>query len=366
MKPNLREAELTLHRAGRTSLPAARERPSLRIRPTESWPYRVAVGGIFLILAVGALGAAKAVVMPLAAAVLTGFLLSPLQTRLERRGMPPFLAALVLLAGFVVGILLAARLLVIPFQTWSERLPEIWDALRAQLDSVRALVLAVQDAAEAVQKSAGLADTGGVVAGPDLLGNLAVGVPTAAARVALFIGILYFFLASRTRIRAQLLAFCTTRATRLRMGRIIQECESAVSGYLSTITLINIGLGVTTAVALVIVGTPNAGFWGAMAAVLNFIPYIGPGVLCLLLLGVGLVGGSHGLALYLPPLAFLGLHIVESNFVTPSILGARMTVEPLLVIISLGFWLWLWGPVGAFLAVPLLLVIKVVVLRLLR
>lgn len=315
-----------------------------------------------------ALGAAKAVALPLTAAVLVGFLLSPLQAGLERRGLPPFLGALLLLAGFLTALILAARLLVIPFQTWSERLPEIWRALRTQLDSVRGLVLAVQDAAEAVQKSTGLADTSGgaVVAAPELLGNLAVGVPSAMARLALFIGILYFVLAGRTRIRAQILELCPARATRLRVGRFIQECEAAVSGYLGTITLINLGLGAVTALVLLAMGTPNAGFWGAMAAVLNFIPYIGPGVLCLLLLGVGLVGGAHALALYLPPLAFLALHIVEANFVTPTILGARMTVEPLLVVISLAFWLWLWGPVGAFLAVPILLVIKVAVLRFLR
>ncbi len=343
------------------------DRPAERTaeRTTESWPYRVAISGIFLILLVGALGAARAVALPLTAAILAGLLFSPLQQRLERAGLRPFLSALILLGVFIAGIVVAARLLVIPFQTWSERLPEIWQALRRQLDSVRGLVLAVQDAAQAVQESAGLEDSGGSgMAAPELLGNLAIGVPSAMARFALFIGILYFFLASRTRIRGKILALCRTRATRVRVGRIIQECENAVSGYLGTITLINIGLGVATAVTLALLGTPNAGFWGAMAAVLNFIPYIGPGILCLLLLGVGLVGDSHGIALYVPPLAFLGLHILEANFVTPTILGARMTVEPLLVVISLAFWLWLWGPVGAFLAVPLLLVIKVVVLRL--
>ena len=307
--------------------------------------------------------------VPVTAALLTGLLFGPLQSWLERRGIPAMLAATLVLAGFIAAILIAARLLVIPFETWSERLPDMWRALRAQLDAVRGLVLTVQDATEAVQKSAGLQDSGGgkvMVSAPDLLGNLAIFVPSVMAQLVLFIGVLFFFLASRTRIRTQLLALCRTRATRLRTARIIQESERAVSGYVGTITVINLGLGAATAAALAAIGTPNAGFWGAMAGLLNFIPYLGPGLLALLLVGVGLVDDGHGLALYLPALAFLALHLTEANLITPTVLGHRMTVEPLLVVVSLAFWLWLWGPVGAFLAVPLLLVIKVVVLRLMR
>ncbi len=324
--------------------------------------------GTFTILLIGALGYAEAVAIPVTAALLTGLLFSPVQTRLERRGIPSMLAAALVLAGFIVLLIVAARLLVIPFQTWSERLPDMWQALRRQLDSVRSLILAVQDATKAVQSSAGLGDGGGdkvVVAGPDLLSNLAVGVPSVMAQFVLFLGVLFFFLASRTRIRAELLTLCTTRASRLRLARIIQDCERAISGYVGTITVINIGLGLCTALALTAMGTPNAGFWGAMAGVLNFVPYLGPGLLVLILVGVGLVDQGHGLALYLPALIFLALHVVEANLVTPSILGHRMTVEPLLVVLSLAFWLWLWGPVGAFLAVPILLVLKVVALRLL-
>jgi len=322
-----------------------------------------------VILLVGALGYAQAVAVPVTAAVLTGLLFGPLQTRLERRGVPPLLGAGIVLAGFILVLLVAARLLVIPFQTWFERLPDMWKALKAQLDSVRSVILAVQDATQAVQQSAGLGDTAGskvVMAGPDLLSNLATGVPSFVAQFVLFLGVLFFFLGSRTRIRAEILTLCTTRATRLRIARIIQDSEQAISGYVGTITAINVGLGAATALVLTAMGTPNAGFWGAMAGLLNFIPYLGPGILILVLVGVGLVDEGHGLAIYLPALAFLGLHVVEANLITPSILGRRMTVEPLLVVISLAFWLWLWGPIGAFLAVPLLLVLKVVVLRLLR
>lgn len=325
------------------------------------------MAGIFIILLVWALGYARAVAMPVTAALLTGLLFGPVQSRLERNGLPPFVAAAAILLGFVGSILLLMRLLVLPFETWSDRLPEMWGALRQKLEAVRSVVLAVQDATKAVQESAGIGDQpsgGGGTIAPEILGNLAVGVPAVAAETVLFLGVLFFFLASRTRIRAQVLNLCRTRASRLRVGRIVQESERAVSGYVGTITLINLGLGAATAAVLFALGTPNAGFWGAMATILNFIPYIGPGLFILLLLGVSLVQEGRELAFYIPAAAFLAMHVVEANLITPTVLGSWLTVEPLLVIISLAFWLWLWGPIGAFMAVPILLVIKVAVLRL--
>lgn len=150
--------------------------------------------------------------MPTTAALLTGLLFSPLQTRLERRGIPSFLAACLVTGVFLAAIVIGIRLLIIPFETWSERLPDMWTALRAQLNDVRSLVLAVQDATEAVQKSAGLEESSAsapaVMTAPTLLSNLAAGVPSMAAEIILFFGVFFFFLASRTRVRAKLLAFC--------------------------------------------------------------------------------------------------------------------------------------------------------------
>jgi predicted PurR-regulated permease PerM len=329
--------------------------------------YRAAQIGMFLILLIAALSYGRTVFLPLTAALLAGLLLGPMQTWIERRRVPPFAAASLILFGFIAVIVLGVRLLAIPFETWRDRLPEMWAALRSQLYLLRGLVLAVRDAQEAVQRSAGIEKGSGevVLTGIDLLRNLAI-VPSVAAQIVLFFGVLFFLLASRSRLRAQLLSLCSDRATRLRTARIIQESERAISGYVGTVTIINFGLGATTALILAAIGTPNAGFWGAVTGVLNFIPYLGPAVVLVLLTGVGLVEGGTGLTPYVPALLVLTLHVVEANFVTPTVLGARLTVEPLLVIVSLAVWLWLWGPTGAFLAVPLLLVTKVVTLRLLR
>jgi predicted PurR-regulated permease PerM len=337
-------------------------------RGTEARFQRQAVYGILLILAIGAIGFAEAVLMPVTAAVLTGLLFGPVQARMERWGVASFLAAALILLGLLATVLAALRLMLLPFETWVDRLPEMWAALRLQLYSLRGLVLAVQDATEAVQETAGLEESGEsvVLTGPELLGSIAASVPALGAQAVLFIGVLFFYLATRRRLRAKLLSLCLDRRARLRTARIIQDCEHVVSRYVGTIALINIGLAVTTGLALTLVGTPNAWFWGALAGLLNFVPYIGPAILTVLLLGVGLLQEGQWFQMVLPALTFFVINFIEANFVTPTILGRIMTIEPILVVISLAVWLWLWGPIGAFLAVPLLLVIQVTAQRLLQ
>lgn len=329
---------------------------------------RFAAVGIFVVLLIALLGYASDVFVPITAALIFGLLLGPIQARLERAGVPAMVASFIILCGVVGASIVGVRLLVIPFETWYDRLPEMWRAIRVELDWVRSLVLAVQGATQAVQESAGIAadaDGGGGVIpnAPNLLSHIAVGVPSALAQIALFVGVLFFYLAARTRLRLQILSLCQSRRTRVRVGRMLQDAERVVSGYVSVVTLINFALGVVTAILLAAIGTPNAAFWGALAAILNYVPYLGPALMTVVLLGVGLVEQGGGLTLYMPALTFLAIHIVEANFVTPAVLGHRMTIEPLLVVVSLAAWLWLWGPIGAFLAVPILLVIKAVTLR---
>lgn len=334
--------------------------------------HRAAIYGIFLILLVAGLGYAQAILLPLTAALLVGLLFGPLQTRLERRGLPAALVATLIVLGIGMVILGALRMLMIPFETWSARLPEIQAALKTQLLAFREVVLAVKQATDSVQATAGLEGSGagvgvGVVDTPGVLGDLAFGVPAAVGQLVLVFGALFFFLAARTRLRAGLLSLCMDRAARLKAARIIQDAEQAVSRYLGTIAVINLCLAVATGFALNFFEIENPWFWGALAGILNFVPYVGPAIMTLLLLGVGMLQvGAQGITIFMPALIFFSINFVEANFVTPAVLGRSMTIEPLLVIISLAFWLWIWGPVAGLIAVPVLLVIQVTIARLVR
>ncbi|MEP1882799.1 MAG: AI-2E family transporter, partial [Roseibium sp.] len=170
-------------------------------------PYRNgAVLGIFLILLVGALKLGQALLVPVFAALLTGLLLGKVQDWLERSGASPALGAGAIMVVLLSAILGAFRLLFIPFEEWSAALPEIYDALKRQLLSVRELLLTIEQATDAVQETTGIDATGEAMAvsAPGILSGIAVSVPATIGQLILFSGVLFFYLASRSRLSRQL------------------------------------------------------------------------------------------------------------------------------------------------------------------
>jgi predicted PurR-regulated permease PerM len=178
-------------------------------------------------------------------------------------------------------------------------------------------------------------------------------VTPAVAQLTLLFVTLIFFLATQIDFRRYMASFFTSRDAKLRFIRITNDIEDNLAVYVATVTAINFGLGVAVALGAWLFGLPNPIILGILAMVLNYIPYIGAACMTVVLLGVALVTfPSLGYAL-VPPAAFVGLATIEGQFITPAVLGQRLTLNPLAVLLSLAFWAWLWGPIGAFLAVPL-------------
>jgi predicted PurR-regulated permease PerM len=151
------------------------------------------------------------------------------------------------------------------------------------------------------------------------------------------------------------------REARLRTLRIVNKIEKDLMRYATTVSIINLGLGCTTFVIAHAVGLPDALLWGVAAFALEFIPYLGSAILFLTLFAVGLVVfNTLGHAL-IAPLLFVGMDTFSGYFIAPGVLGRQLTLSPGLVFLSIVFWAWLWGPVGAFLATPLLIVSMVTI-----
>jgi predicted PurR-regulated permease PerM len=172
----------------------------------------------------------------------------------------------------------------------------------------------------------------------------------------LFFATLVLFVASWRDLRRALIMNFGDRDGRLRMLRIINEIETHLGNYLLTVTLINAGVGIATGIVCAIAHMPNPAGLGALAATLNFIPILGPVAMFAVLVGVGIVslptlGGG-----LVAPMAFVGIAFLEGHFVTPTIIGRRLALNALAVFLGLAFWTWLWGPMGAFLSSPLLIV----------
>jgi len=145
-----------------------------------------------------------------------------------------------------------------------------------------------------------------------------------------------------------------------RAVEISHDIQQNISNYLFSVSMINIALGAVASGGLYFLGVPNAGMWGMLVALLNFVPYFGPVSGMALLTSVGLLTFETLWQAVLPPLWYLLLHLVESNLVTPVLLGRRFTLNPVVIFVSLIFWTWLWGVPGALLSVPILVSIKAV------
>ena len=196
-----------------------------------------------------------------------------------------------------------------------------------------------------------------VLASPSVLQQLALATPSVLVEVLLTFLLTFFMIESRVRLRRHLLFDRASHGTSIKAARVLREIQDRVGAYILTVACINTGVGVVVAIGAWALGVEAPIMWGGLAALLNFIPYIGPMAMTALLALFGLGTADTVVLGLIPAAAYLGLHTVESNLVTPSILGARFTVSPVMILIALSYFSWIWGVLGALLSVPILLIL---------
>jgi predicted PurR-regulated permease PerM len=263
-----------------------------------------------------------------------------------------------LFAGVVVGVLLAILqaitvLVAVPIIDWIGRAPELAESLRTKLQPFERGFAAFQQLQAALSK--GGKDSGVTIDIAALAQPLLGFLTPAIGELLIFFATLFFFLLDRSGLRKNIILVFNRPDDRLRAIRIINDIEHNLTLYIGTVTAINLAIGVITAGGAWLVGLGNPVLLGAIAFLCNYIPYIGPAFVVLILFAVGFVGFPSIAHAAVAPLLFVGLTTIEGHFVTPNIVGRRLTLKPLAVFLSLAFWTWLWGPVGAFLSVPFLI-----------
>ncbi|EHR00679.1 AI-2E family transporter [Bradyrhizobium sp. WSM471] len=322
------------------------------IRRTELVAFSLA--GLLLIAIVAVLYVGKAFFLPVVMAFVTGTMLSPAATFLEKQKVPRSLAAalIVFAVTAVVGFIVA--LIASPAMEWSSRLPELGAQLK---DKVH-----VFDRPLALWRELQLM-LGGSEGLPSfqmpkfdwVQPTIEFLSPTFTEFLLFFVTLILFIASWRDLRRAMIMTFSDHDA-RLRTLRILNEIEVHLGNYLLTVTLINVGVGVAAGIVCALTGMPNPAGLGALAATLNFIPIIGPVAMFAILVVVGLVTFPTVSGGLMAALAFGGITFLEGHFVTPTIIGRRLALNALAVLLALAFWTWLWGPMGAFLSSPLLIV----------
>lgn len=321
-------------------------------------PARLGLTMVGLAAALYILDTWSAFLIPVGLSLVIGLMLTPLVVRLENRGIAPAVIAAGTLLGLGGLLYLAALLFMVPLGEWFARAPEISAELRVRLLELRQSLSVLYEVEERLQEAAGNGQAAPQVEVSEggIVGSVLRIAPPAIGQIVLFTGSLFFYLATRRGLRIGVLSVWRGQRAKLRAARILRDTERDISRYLLTISLVNVCLGIATGLSMWALGMPTPAFWGGLAALFNFIPYLGPWTLGAILVAVSLVSFDTWAQIVAPPLAFLVLNIIESQLVTPSLLGRSLTLNPLLVFLALGFWLYLWGPVGAFLAVPFLII----------
>jgi predicted PurR-regulated permease PerM len=310
-----------------------------------------------LIAIVVALRLAADIMIPLVAATIAALTLGPLSDALGRMRVPAIVSALGIVVVLAVAMAAISVTLSAPLTSWIERAPEIGATVRARLAFLIEPLHAAERIQEMLKSLFGSARTAipVEVAQPGLGRSLLAALSPAIGQLLVFFGTLFFLLLGRERLRREVVLAFHGRRYRLAALHAIAGMQHDLGLYLGTVAAINVGVGIVVGFAMAAIGLPSPLLWGVLALTLNFVPFLGTVVMACLLAVGGLVTFEtvgHGLA---PLAAYLVVHLVEAQFLTPSLLGSRFAVNPLFVFLAIVFWTWIWGPTGALLAAPILI-----------
>ncbi|MGI9088227.1 MAG: AI-2E family transporter [Chthoniobacterales bacterium] len=347
--------------------PAARPRiPEMLRRPFDVRSF--ALTGLFVLALFYTLYFARAVLLPVVLALLLSFLLAPLVRSLSKIRIGAHFGAALLLLALVAMIGYAISFLAAPAAGWLEKAPYGLQQLQLKLLPLRKPMQQVAQASGEIDKLAApeVHTPGAPPPAPVVevkqhhMADALYGRTTELlTSLVLLLILLYFLLAYDGVFLGKVIKMLPRLEDKKRAVCIAREIEAHVSRYLVTITLINVCLGILIGTAVGLLGLRNPVMWGVLVAVLNFVPYLGAltGIVCMTI-GAVLSFNSLGYA-FVFPAVYLVIATIEGNFVTPMVMGRSLTLNPVIILLSLTFWGWMWGIVGIILAVPILAAFKI-------
>jgi len=305
------------------------------------------------------------VVQPPVTALVLSIVLSPLADRLTRIGIPNMLASFMAILVMIGVIIVALAVILQPAFDMVDQVPAMAREITHRFAQLRDNFAWINEFNRQITHIsgplAGQPTRVVALAEPSVIEQLALATPSVALEVLLTILMTFFMIESRIRMRRRLLVERANFSSSVRIARVMRDVQDRVASYILTVAQINAGVGVIVYAGARYFGFSAPVMWGGLAFVLNFVPYMGPLTMVGLLALVGLGTSTTVGAGLIPALAFLSLHALEANVVTPSILGARFTLNPVSILISFSFFTWVWGVLGALLSVPILLTLSALV-----
>jgi len=354
----------------------------------------VSLSIIAIVMLLAALEAASLIAVPAVLALLCALALSPWVKWLERSGAPASLCAALVVGGLLVGAASTVYSLAPSAEAWNDRVPQMLREMeRRTREIATALTRTFEDVADQApdlprpvtpavpetpaepadpdasddppaSESSGDAVDRLVEGGQRLLTDWAIGAPKLVAAIAFWAMLTFFLLRDRVMLARWGMSLVPGASARRAVGRAMRDVRSNVARYLLAISAVNLGLGVCVAVGFHLLGVANAPLWGVAAGLLNFMPFIGIAIMAMVTLGVGIVSFDDPVVAFAPFAVVVGLNVIESQIVTPIVVGSRTQIAPIAVFVAIAFGAWFWGAAGALVATPTLIVAVAFVRRL--
>lgn len=310
--------------------------------------------------------AAAPILIPVCFAIFLNILLSPLVMYLNKKGVAVSLSSGVLIIAILILLGGSIMQLGAPAEDWLNKVPKALRDLERRVVPLTTPLSEIQDISEKVEKLAKLPETtqkdGKVtveIYRPTLLKQFADALPAILASFAITVFLTFFLLSAGDRFLRKLIKLGHNYHQRRQILTITKTIQQDISRYLGVISLVNVVLGFCVCLVMWLIEIPNPVLWGVLAMVLNFVPYLGPLAMIVMLCLVGILNYPTLVEALYPPLAFTGLNIIESQLLTPALLGRQLSLSPAVIFLAVVFWGWLWGIPGALLAVPIMVSIKV-------
>lgn len=326
---------------------------------------RVCLTVITLLAIVAAAYFGRPFLLPTCFAIVMALILRPVAAGVERIGIHARVAAALVMATVLAAIVAAIVLAAPAISNFATQAPQIARKFDEKITGVRESVAAIKEASEKVEKLAEPTPAPGdkapptpvVVQQPTMFSNLVTTAPGILIDLAYAVVLAFFLLSSRRFLRLSLLRIPPTLPAKFRLARFIRDVGKGVSRYMLATFCISIGVACLAALALTLIGLPNAVVWGAVMGLGSLIPIFGPIAAFIAIGCAALIAFPTVEYALLAPGAVILIHICESQYVTPTVVGRQCEINPLMIFFGVAFMAWLWGTAGAFIAVPSLILL---------
>jgi predicted PurR-regulated permease PerM len=323
----------------------------------------IALNGLFVIAVLFTLYFAASLLLPIVVAVLLSILLAPAVRAARRVGVPEPLSAAILVVALAIGLAATALLLTTPAQQWFERIPANFHRIEAKMRLLKKPLSEIQSTTETLETATEVGPRRPLevkVKRPGIVAQLLSGTPQVLTSVGMVVLLLFMLLASGDAFLRKLVAITPAFEDKKRAVEITRSIQTDISLYLGTLTLLNGAVGTIVAAVCWALGIDNPLLWGVVATTLSFAPYVGSAVVFGLLAFTGLLQFDSWWWALLPAISYILTMFICGNVIIPFLVGRRLTLSPLAIFVAIVFWGWMWGVVGALVAVPLLASFKIV------